>query len=107
MYVPHMSPDMCVGKIFQALVALSNQSGFIKVLSHVVPHLLKVMCDKSAGGLLLTFVLNIHLGMAAPPVFNESLMVLTIFPTTAAASEGRRLKHPHPLLFWGKCPFPP
>ena len=34
------TPDVCVGDIFQTLVAFSNKSGFKKVFSHVVPHLL-------------------------------------------------------------------
>ena len=35
-----LSPDMCVGKIFEALVTFPDQASFIKMLSHVVPHLL-------------------------------------------------------------------
>jgi len=106
MYVSHVGPDVCVGKIFEALVAFPDQAGFIKMLSHVVPHLLEVIGGEVARRLLVAFVLNLHLGVVAPPVFNQGLMVLAIFTAVAAASECRCLKHSHPLLLWGECLFP-
>lgn len=106
MHVPHMGPDMRVGEIFEAEVAFPDEAGLIKVLSHMVPHLLEVIGGEGTGRLLVAFVLNLHLGVAAPPVFNQSLMVLAIFPAVAAAGECRCLKHSHPLLLWGECLFP-
>jgi len=106
MHVPYMGPDMCVWKIFEAEVASPDKTGFVEVLAHVVPHLLEVVGGKDAGRSLVTFVLNVHLRVAAPPVFNESLVVLAIFTTAAAPGERRCLKHSHTLLLWGKCLFP-
>ena len=74
------SPDVCVGEIFQALLAFSNKSGLKKVFSHVVPHLLnkqsmihlgflqnylEVIGGKMTRRPPMTFVFNFQIGVAA------------------------------------------
>lgn len=106
MYISHMGPDVCVGEIFQALLAFSNKSGFKKVFSHVVPHLLEVIGGKMTRRPPVTFVFNFQIRVAAPPVFNKSLMVLAIFTAFTAAGESRCLKHSHTFFFSRKCVLP-